>query len=86
MEGLGQRSRETGQGCEGTGIKIWEKPGLGHWDQYRCMEGLGLGTVGQGHRGNVESGQWGRNMEYWDRDTGDRDVRGPGQGHKRQGE
>lgn len=23
-------------------------------------------------------------MEYWDRDTGDRDVGGPGQGHRRQ--
>lgn len=50
MEGLGHRSRETGQGCEGAGIKIWEKTGPGHWDQYRCMEGLG-------------QEQWGRDAE-----------------------
>lgn len=51
MEGLVHRSRETGQGCEGTGIKTQEKLGPGHWDQYRWMEGLG-------------QEQWGRDTEY----------------------
>lgn len=46
--------------------------------------GTGAGTVGQGHKGNIE--QRDKNIEYWDRDMGDRDVGGPGQGLRRQGE
>lgn len=36
---------------------MWEKPGPGHWDRYRCMEGLGQEQWGRDTEGTQSQGK-----------------------------